>query len=138
MSRLQIVWTVTSKELLDFVRDWRTLAAMLLVPLILFPIIFVAVPMFLQGEAEELGEYSVSVQLLIEEDEYNPNELIQLLNSTLVIVQYSNITFDENKSLSDHERLCEMKLHCLLEMENLMPFCYSVMEKVTLQKIGNM
>lgn len=56
MSRLQIVWTVTSKELLDFVRDWRTLAAMLLVPLILFPIIFVAVPMFLQGEAEELGE----------------------------------------------------------------------------------
>ena len=105
MSRLQIVWTVTSKELLDFVRDWRTLAAMLLVPLILFPIIFVAVPMFLQGEAEELGEYSVSVQLLIEEDEYNPNELIQLLNSTLVIVQYSNITFDENKSLSDHETL---------------------------------
>ena len=105
MSRLQIVWTVTSKELLDFVRDWRTLAAMLLVPLILFPIIFVAVPMFLQGEAEELGEYSVSVQLLIEEDEYNPNELIQLLNSTSVIVQYSNITFDENKSLSDHETL---------------------------------
>ena len=105
MSRLQIVWTVTSKELLDFVRDWRTLAAMLLVPLILFPIIFVAVPMFLQGEAEELGEYSVSVQLLIEEGEDNPNELIQLLNSTSVIVHYSNATFDENKSLSDHEIL---------------------------------
>ncbi len=105
MSRLQIVWTVTSKELLDFVRDWRTLAAMLLVPLILFPIIFVAVPMFLQGEAEELGEYSVSVQLLIEEGEDNPNELIQLLNSSSVIVHYSNTTFDENKSLSDHEIL---------------------------------
>ena len=105
MSRLQIVWTVTSKELLDFVRDWRTLAAMLLVPLILFPIIFVAVPMFLQGEAEELGEYSVSVQLLIQEGEDNPNELVQLLNSTSVIIQYSTTTFDENKSLSDHETL---------------------------------
>ena len=105
MSRLQIIWTVTSKELLDFVRDWRTLAAMLLVPLILFPIIFVAVPMFLQGEAEELGEYSVSVQLLIQEGEDNPNELVQLLNSTSVIIQYSTTTFDENKSLSDHETL---------------------------------
>tara|TARA_Y100000766_G_scaffold140236_1_gene120575 strand:- start:3352 stop:4602 length:1251 start_codon:yes stop_codon:yes gene_type:complete len=107
MSRLQIIWTVTSKELLDFVRDWRTLAAMLLVPLILFPIIFVAVPMFLQGEAEELGEYSVSVQLLIQEGEDNPNELVQLLNSTSVIIQYSTTTFDENKSLSDHETLRE-------------------------------
>ncbi len=107
MSRLQIIWTVTSKELLDFVRDWRTLAAMLLVPLILFPIIFVAVPMFLQGEAEELGEYSVSVQLLIQEGEDNPNQLVQLLNSTSVIIQYSTTTFDENKSLSDHETLRE-------------------------------
>ena len=107
MSRLQIIWTVTSKELLDFVRDWRTLAAMLLVPLILFPIIFVAVPMFLQGEAEELGEYSVSVQLLIQEGEDNPNELVQLLNSTSVIIQYSTTNFDENKSLSDHETLRE-------------------------------
>ncbi len=105
MSRLQIIWTVTSKELLDFVRDWRTLAAMLLVPLILFPIIFVAVPMFLQGEAEELGEYSVSVQLLIEEDQASFDELVTLLNSTSVIVEYSNTHFDENKSLSDHDTL---------------------------------
>ena len=105
MSRIQIVWTVTSKELLDFVRDWRTLAAMLLVPLILFPIIFVAVPMFLQGEAEELGEYSVSVQLLIEEDQASFDELVTLLNSTSVIVEYSNTHFDENKSLSDHDTL---------------------------------
>ena len=102
MNRFHIVWTVTSKELLDFVRDWRTLAAMLLVPLILFPIIFVAVPMFLQGEAEELGEYSLSVQLLIEDNENSPDHLIQLLNSTSVMVQYSNATFDKNKSLSDH------------------------------------
>lgn len=105
MSRLHIIWTVTSKELLDFVRDWRTLAAMLLVPLILFPIIFVAVPMFLEGEAEELGEYSVSVQLVIEEGQDNPNELMSLLNSTSVNVHYSNTNFDQNKSLSDHDTL---------------------------------
>ncbi|MEC9173655.1 MAG: ABC transporter permease [Candidatus Thermoplasmatota archaeon] len=105
MSRLHIIWTVTSKELLDFVRDWRTLAAMLLVPLILFPIIFVAVPMFLQGEAEELGEYSVSIQLVIEEGQDNPNELMSLLNSTSVIVHYSNTNFEHNKSLSDHDTL---------------------------------
>ncbi|MEC8721632.1 MAG: ABC transporter permease subunit [Candidatus Thermoplasmatota archaeon] len=105
MSRFNIILTVTSKELMDLVRYWRTLAAMLLVPLILFPIIFVAVPMFLQGEAEELGEYSVSVQLVIEEGQDNPNEFMSLLNSTSVIVHYSNTNFEQNKSLSDHDTL---------------------------------
>ena len=102
MNRPQIVWTVTSKELLDFVRDWRTLAAMLLVPLILFPIIFVAVPMFLQGEAEELGEYSVEVNLLIEEGHEIPTKLMELLNSSSVIIEPVEVNFDNNKSLSNH------------------------------------
>ena len=102
MNRPQVVWTVTSKELLDFVRDWRTLAAMLLVPLILFPIIFVAVPMFLQGEAEELGEYSVGVNLLIEEGYEIPTELMELLNSSSVIIETVEVNFDKNKSLSNH------------------------------------
>ncbi len=75
MNRLYVIWTVTVKELLDFVRDWRTLAAMLLVPLILFPIIFIAVPWFLQGEAEELSSYTVDVNILID-DESNKLEKV--------------------------------------------------------------
>jgi len=107
MNRPQVVWTVTTKELLDFVRDWRTLAAMLLVPLILFPIIFVAVPMFLQGEAEELGEYSVSVHLVIDQDADMPNELLDLLNSSSVIVESVEANFDRNISLSNHSTFRE-------------------------------
>ncbi len=102
MNRFQVVWAVTSKELLDFVRDWRTLAAMLLVPLILFPIIFVAVPMFLQGEADELGEYSVVVHLFIEDGVEEPDQLIELLDNSSVVIESKIGIFDDNKSLSDH------------------------------------
>ena len=102
MNRPQVVWTVTVKELLDFVRDWRTLAAMLLVPLILFPVIFIAVPMFLQGEAEELGEYSVDVQIMIEKGNNVPEELLFGLNSTNVIIESIEVYFDSNITLSNH------------------------------------
>ena len=37
MNRLYSIRTVAGKELVDFVRDWRTIAALLLVPLIIFP-----------------------------------------------------------------------------------------------------
>ena len=53
------IWTVSSKELLDFVRDWRTLVALVLVPLLIFPIFFIALPLFLQGEMAELDQYEL-------------------------------------------------------------------------------
>ena len=46
---------VAKKELVDFIRDWRTVLAMILVPLMIFPAIFIALPLFLQGEAAELS-----------------------------------------------------------------------------------
>jgi len=107
MNRLRVVWTVTVKELLDFVRDWRTLAAMLLVPLILFPIIFVAVPWFLQGEAEELGGYTVEVKMLIEQDIDVPLDFIHLLNSSNIIYQILDTSFDNNQSLANHSEILE-------------------------------
>ena len=48
------IWTVASKELVDFVRDWRTLVALVLVPLLIFPLFFIALPLFMQGEMSEL------------------------------------------------------------------------------------
>ena len=107
MNRLYVIWTVTVKELLDFVRDWRTLAAMLLVPLILFPIIFIAVPWFLQGEAEELSSYTVDVNILIDDESNTPSELLILLNSSDINYEISVSTFDENKSLANHSEILE-------------------------------
>ena len=60
LSRIIIV---AKKELIDFVRDWRTVLAMILVPLLIFPAIFIALPLFLQGEAAELSAYELTVEV---------------------------------------------------------------------------
>ena len=68
MNRFSAIRTVASKELVDFVRDWRTIAALLLVPLIIFPMIFIAVPWFLQGEAAELEQIDLDVIVYVNYD----------------------------------------------------------------------
>ena len=57
------VFIVAQKELIDFIRDWRTVLAMILVPLMIFPAIFIALPLFLQGEAAELSEYELTIEV---------------------------------------------------------------------------
>ncbi len=61
--QLSQIIIVAKKELVDFVRDWRTVLAMILVPLLIFPAIFIALPLFLQGEAAELSAYELTVEV---------------------------------------------------------------------------
>ena len=60
---LSRILVVAKKELIDFIRDWRTVLAMILVPLMIFPAIFIALPLFLQGEAAELSAYELTVEV---------------------------------------------------------------------------
>ncbi|MEC8927451.1 MAG: ABC transporter permease subunit [Candidatus Thermoplasmatota archaeon] len=81
LSRILIV---AKKELIDFVRDWRTVLAMILVPLLIFPAIFIALPLFLQGEAAELSSYELTVEVQGE----LPDDLSSHLDGrNLIIVQ---------------------------------------------------
>ena len=63
---LSRILVVAKKELIDFIRDWRTVLAMILVPLMIFPAIFIALPLFLQGEAAELSIKENRVVLMSE------------------------------------------------------------------------
>ena len=49
------VRTIAKKELVEFVRDWRTILAILVIPLLLFPILFILFPLLLASEAAELN-----------------------------------------------------------------------------------
>ena len=62
-SHFSRILVVTKKELVDFIRDWRTVLAMILVPLMIFPAIFIALPLFLQGEAAEMSSYELTVEV---------------------------------------------------------------------------
>ena len=92
LSRIMIV---AKKELVDFVRDWRTVLAMILVPLLIFPAIFIALPLFLQGEAAELSAYELTVEVQGE----LPDDLSAHLDGrNLIIVETALLV---NGTLSD-------------------------------------
>ena len=97
MSRFNFsrVLIVARKELIDFVRDWRTVLAMVLVPLLIFPAIFIALPLFLQGEAAELSEYELKIEV---QGELSDNLTTYLEFQNLEIIR-ANLT--EVSSLSE-------------------------------------
>jgi sodium transport system permease protein len=117
---LSRVWTVASKELLDFIRDWRTLVALVLIPLLIFPLFFIALPIFLQGEMSELDYYSLNLEIQIAEGDEFPEQLIQpFIDKNL---NYTIENLDEglaNLSVSgpDAIRLREGTPHVILRLQ---------------------
>ena len=61
------IFVVFKKEFLDTIRDRRTLVAMVLMPLVLFPAIFVGGSWLMQSQMEEAAEETLTVAVLGEE-----------------------------------------------------------------------
>ena len=50
-----------AKEIVEFVRDWRTLLALVVIPLLIFPALFIALPLLLESEAAELDALELEI-----------------------------------------------------------------------------
>lgn len=74
---------VAKKEIMEFVRDWRTIVALILVPLMLFPLLFIAFPLVMQNEAQELQE--LEVDILVQSDYIDEEILLGLNQSNMTI-----------------------------------------------------
>ena len=74
----RIVLEIAKKEVVEFVRDWRTILAIIIIPLLLFPILFIAFPLLLESEAQELE--SIEVEILWQGD--TNHDLSELFNDT--------------------------------------------------------
>ncbi|MCX7429341.1 MAG: hypothetical protein NTW96_27420, partial [Planctomycetia bacterium] len=63
MSRYHRVWVVYRKELVETLRDRRTLIAMVVVPIVLYPVLMVVLLQALKTETSRRGaeQYSVCV-----------------------------------------------------------------------------
>ena len=115
LSRIIIV---AKKELIDFVRDWRTVLAMILVPLLIFPVIFIALPLFLQGEAAELSAYELTVEV---QGDF-PDDLAVHLDGRNLIILQTELTVDGTLSVpgSDANRLNSGEdLHAILRLREI-------------------
>ena len=57
----RFISTIAKKEIIEFVRDWRTLIALIVIPLLIFPALFIALPLLLESEAAELDALELDV-----------------------------------------------------------------------------
>ena len=84
---------VAKKEIIEFIRDWRTIVALVLIPLLLFPLLFIAFPVVMQNEAAELEEKSI--QVLIQSNDIDLLLIQEIENQSAIITQVampSNLT----------------------------------------------
>ncbi len=117
MSRRKRIVIVAKKEIIEFVRDWRTIVALVLIPLLLFPLLFIAFPIVMQNEAAELDQKIVDV--LIQSDDIDQS-LIDIIEN-----QSAHVTvmpLDENlTTLSDPnnntENLRNFEYDAILRLE---------------------
>ena len=61
------VKTIAKKEVVEFVRDWRTIVAIIVIPILLFPVLFVVLPLLLESEAAELDTKVTDIEIQGEE-----------------------------------------------------------------------
>jgi len=85
------ILAIAQRELLDFVRDWRTILTMVMVPLLLFPLLFIGLPLVIGGEAQELAETEVDVLI---RGEAVPEDLIRSMENKSMAVQVSGNVSD--------------------------------------------
>ena len=109
------VRTIAKKELVEFVRDWRTIVAILVIPLLMFPILFILFPILLASEAAELD--AVVVDLVIQSDDV-PDELIGLLENASLNPTYEPLpaVVELSEPNEDQDRLRNGSVDAILRL----------------------
>ena len=109
------VRTIAKKELVEFVRDWRTILAILVIPLLLFPILFILFPLLLASEAAELN--AINVDVVVQADDV-PDDLESMLNNASLNLSYEPLPEVEELSapLGEDDRLRNGSIDALLRL----------------------
>ena len=109
------VRTIAKKELVEFVRDWRTIVAILVIPLLMFPILFILFPLLLASEAAELD--AVVVDLVVQSDDV-PEELVGLLENASLNPMYESLPDVQalSEPTDDQERLRNGSVDAILRL----------------------
>ncbi len=114
-STLYRVKTIAKKEVVEFVRDWRTIVAIIVIPILLFPVLFVVLPILLESEAAELDSKITHIEI---QSESFPPILIEQFNQTTTNLIFVNISFNESLSIpgNDFDRIRNMDVDAILRL----------------------
>ena len=122
---------IAKKEVVEFARDWRTIIAIIVIPLLMFPLLFILFPVLLQSEAAELQ--SLELELTIQTDNM-PNNLSMIINQSSIVISYQELPVlsDLSQPGNDLERLRNGSVDAILritESENI--WYYSILHMST-------
>ena len=111
----QRIKTIAKKEVVEFVRDWRTIVAIIIIPILMFPVLFIVFPVLLESEAAELDNKVVNIE--IQSNQY-PMYLIESFNESYTKLTYVNATFNDSLSLplNDLDRVRNMEIDAILRL----------------------
>ena len=109
------VKTIAKKEVIEFVRDWRTIVAIIIIPILMFPVLFIVFPILLESEAAELD--SRIIQIEVQGNQF-PDQLIQQFNYSTTEITFTNVTFNESLSIpgDDFNRVRNMEIDAVLRL----------------------
>ena len=115
-SRKRIV-IVAKKEIIEFIRDWRTIVALVLIRLLLFPLLFIAFPIVMQNEAAEMDEKTVDV--LIQSDDIETHLVDEIGNqSARVFIEAMPLNLTTlSDSGNNTEQLRDLQYDAILRIE---------------------
>ena len=115
-SSAQRVKAIAKKEVIEFARDWRTIMAIIVIPILMFPLLFIMFPLLLESEAAELD--SLQVDVIIQTNDM-PDDLLNEINSTSISISFETLT--NNSTLADPggdiERLRSLSTDAILRIE---------------------
>ena len=111
----QRIKTIAKKEVVEFVRDWRTIVAIIIIPILMFPVLFIVFPILLESEAAELDNKIVNIE--IQSNEF-PTYLIDSFDQNYTQLTIINKTFDESLSLplDDLDKVRNMQIDAILRL----------------------
>ena len=112
------VRAIAKKELVEFVRDWRTIMAIIIIPLLMFPLLFILFPILLESEAAELD--ALELTIIVQSNDLNQS-LEQAING--VDIAFELEPLGNHTVLSepgqDMERVRNLSVDAVLRIEHV-------------------
>tara|TARA_B100000900_G_scaffold86645_1_gene70308 strand:- start:3788 stop:5008 length:1221 start_codon:yes stop_codon:yes gene_type:complete len=115
-SSLKRVKAIAKKEVIEFARDWRTIMAIIVIPILMFPLLFIMFPLLLESEAAELD--SLKVDVVIQSNGI-PNELLNEINATSISITFESLSSNSTLAVpgDDLDRLRSLSTDAILRIE---------------------
>lgn len=111
------VRSIAKKEVVEFTRDWRTIIAIIVIPLLMFPLLFILFPVLLESEAAELDALELSIVIQTDGLPENLAENISMSGMNYTIESLPVTTFLSEPG-QDLERVRNSSTDAVLRFES--------------------